>query len=411
MSGPDTYRVTMNRKSALFRLYPTLEQSAQMAQIAGACRFVYNLALEQRRAWYRPGRKFSFVSQCRELTALRAEVDWLRSCPAQTLQQALKDLDRAYQNWWSGRAAAPTPRKKGVNDNFRFPDPLSIKVERTGSSSGRVKLQKLGWIRLRGWKDIPGEIRNATVSHRAGQWHVAIQWQMEVPKPTETTFPAVGIDRGVTIFAALSDGTSIAPVNHGKKALQILRKAQRKVSRKKLGSNNRRKAVRRVAKIQLRVANARKDYLHKVSTDIAKSHGIVVVEALRVQSMTASAKGTQAEPGRGVRAKAGLNRAILVQGWGMFGRFLRYKLADRGGKLIEVRAAYTSQTCSCCGEVNASSRIDQARFVCVGCGHVAHADTNAAINILRRADSSLKPVEGHRGKRSVEAGTSLGLPA
>jgi hypothetical protein len=111
----------MNRKAALFRLYPTPEQRAQMARIAGACRFVYNVALEQRRDWYRPGRRFSFASQCREVTMLRAEVDWLKACPVHTLQQALKDLDRAYQNWWAGRAEPPTPRKKGINDSFRFP--------------------------------------------------------------------------------------------------------------------------------------------------------------------------------------------------------------------------------------------------------------------------------------------------
>jgi len=342
---------------------------------------------------------------------LRAEVDWLKACPAHTLQQALKDLDRAYQNWWAGRAEPPTPRKKGVNDSFRFPDPVSIKVERTGRSSGRIKLPKLGWVRLRGWRVIPGDICNATVSRRAGHWYVAVQWQQEAAEPVESPLPSVGIDRGITVFAALSDGTSIAPANHGKKAFKALRKAQRNLSRKRRGSSHRRKAIRRVAKIQLRAANARKDFLHKVSTDIAKNHGIVVVEALKVRNMSASAKGTLAEPGRKVRQKAGLNRAILDQGWGMFSRFLGYKLADRGGRLIEVPAAYTSQTCAACGVIDVASWLDQARFVCVACGHEANADTNAAINILRRADGALKPVEGHRTKRPVEAGTILEFAA
>jgi putative transposase len=325
---------------------------------------------------------------------LRSDVDWLRACPVHTLQQALKDLSRAYQNWWAGHADAPTPRCKGLNDSFRFPDPADIRLARTGRSSGRVRLPKLGFIRLRGWRAIPGAIRNATVSCRAGKWFLAVQWQRERPTPEPSVLPAVGIDRGVAVFAALSDGTSIAPVNHGKKALRALRRAQRALSRKKRGSANRRKARRRVAKMHQRVANARKDFLHKVSTDIAKSHGTVVVEALRVQDMTASAKGTAAKPGRNVRQKAGLNRAILDQGWGMFRLFLRYKLAERGGTLIEVPAAYTSQNCAACGIVDAASRRDRARFVCVGCGHEAHADTNAAINILRRAGSSSMLVEG-----------------
>jgi putative transposase len=384
------------RKANTYRLYPTPEQAQQMAQIAGSCRYVFNLALEQRRDWYRPGRKFNFASQCREVTALRAEVDWLKAAPVHTLQQALKDLDRAYQNWWAGRAGYPTPRKKGLNASFRFPDPVSIKVERTGNSSGRIKLPKLGWITLRGWYAIPGDICNATVSCRAGQWHVSVQWQREVAEPVPSSLPAVGIDRGIAVFAALSDGTNIAPVNHGKKALRALRKAQRNLSRKKRGSSNRRKAIRRVAKIQMRVANARKNFLHEQTTAIANNHGTVVLEALKVRNMSASAKGTAAEPGKMVRQKAGLNRAILDQGWGGFRIMLAYKLADRGGKLIEVTAAYTSQTCAECGVVDSRSRQNQARFVCTVCGHKANADTNAAIIILKRGlDKSLKPVEGH----------------
>jgi len=399
----------IERKANTYRLYPTPEQAQQMAQIAGSCRYVFNLALEQRRDWYRPGRKFNFASQCREVTMLRAEVDWLKAAPVHTLQQALKNLDRAYQNWWAGRADYPTPRKKGLNDSFRFPDPVSIKVERTGKSSGRVKLPKLGWIKLRGWYAIPGDVCNATVSHRAGQWHVAIQWQREAVEPMPSILPAVGIDRGVAVFAALSNGTNIAPVNHGKKALRALRKAQRSLSRKKRGSSNRRKAIRRVAKIQMRVANARKDFLHKRTTTITKNHGMVALEALKVRNMSASAKGTVAEPGKMVRQKAGLNRAILDQGWGGLRIMLAYKLAERGGSLIEVSAAYTSQTCAECGVVDAQSRQGQARFVCTGCGHEANADTNAAIVILKRGlDKSLKRVDGHLTKCTFRIVLSTG---
>lgn len=396
----------IERKAVLFRLYPTPEQATQMAQIAGACRFVYNLALEQRRDWYRPGRRFTFASQCREVTLLRAEVAWLKACPVHTLQQALRDLDQAYQNWWAGRAKAPTPRRKGLNDSFRFPDPVSLAVERTGASSGRVKLPKLGWVRLRGWTALPGTICTITVSRRAGHWFAAVQCEREVIEPAPSILPPVGIDLGVAVFAALSDGTSIAPANHGKTALEALRKAQRALARKARGSANRRKAVQRVAKLQRRVADARKDFLHKHSTIIAKNHGVVVVEALPVRSMSASAQGTATEPGRRVRQKAGLNRAILDQGWGLFRTMLAYKLAARGGKLVEVAAAYTSQTCAGCGHVDAANRPSQAVFACGRCGHRANADTNAAINILRRADGALTPVEGHRTKRPDEAGTS-----
>jgi putative transposase len=191
----------------------------------------------------------------------------------------------------------------------------------------------LGWVRLRGWYAIPGDICNATVSRRAGQWHVAVQWQREAAEPIPSVLPPVGIDRGVAVFAAMSNGANIAPVNHGKKALRALRKAQRNLSRKKRGSSNRLKAIRRVAKIQMRVANARKNFLHEQTTAIAQNHGTVVLEALKVRNMSASAKGTATEPGKMVRQKAGLNRAILDQGWGGFRIMLGYKLADRGGDL------------------------------------------------------------------------------
>ena len=287
-----------------------------------------------------------------------------------------------------------------------LPDPTSLRVERTGKKTGRIKLPKLGWVAFRGWYALPGMIRNITLSRRAGQWFASVQWEREVEGPVPSGLPAVGIDMGVAVFAAMSNGETVAPGNFGKKTLRALRKAQRAVSRKKKGSANRRKAVRRVQTLHARVANARKDFLHKLSTTIAKNHGTVVVEALQVRSMSASAKGTVEEPGRNVRQKSGLNRSILDQGWRMFRTLLGYKLADRGGKLVEVPAAYTSQTCSVCGRVDPANRASQARFVCTACGHTENADINAAKNILRRADSPLKPVEGHRIKRPVEAGST-----
>ncbi len=369
-----------------------------------------HVALEQRRDWWqrhkdRTGKSISFAGQCRELTDLRRDVDWLREAPIHPLQQALRDLDRAYQSFFSGRSGYPSPRRKGQHDSFRFPDPASLRVERTGKKTGRIKLPKLGWVAFRGWYALPGMIRNITLSRRAGQWFASVQWEREVEGPVPSGLPAVGIDMGVAVFAAMSDGETVAPGNFGKKTLRALRKAQRAVSRKKKGSANRRKAVRRVQTLHDRVANARKDFLHKLSTTIAKNHGTVVVEALQVRNMSVSAKGTAEQPGRNVRQKAGLNRSILDQGWRMFRTLLEYKLEERGGRLIEVPAAYTSQTCSGCGRVDPASRASQARFVCTTCGHTENADINAAKNILRRADCPLKPVEGHRIRRPVEAGS------
>jgi putative transposase len=391
------------RKAHVYRLYPTPEQATVLGQWVGAVRFTYNLALEQRRDWYRPGRQFNFASQCREVTALRAEVDWLRAVPVHPLQQAIKDLDRAYQNWWAGRAKAPTPRKRGLNDAMRFPAPKAFDFRRISRHVGEVKLPKLGWVQLRWDRAISGEVKNITVSRRAGIWQVAAQYEREVAEPEPCVLPAVGVDRGVAVFAALSDGTMVQPANHGKKALKALARAQRKLARKKKGSNNRRKQVRRIARLHMRISNARKDFLHKASTTVAKNHGAVVLEKLEVRNMVRSAAGTVETPGKNVRAKSGLNRSILDQGWGMFRTFLSYKLAERGGRLIEVPPHNTSRTCSACGAMDGASRNGQ-RFCCVSCGHEAHADTNAAIEILRRWGSPSLPVEGGR-KAPSEAGT------
>lgn len=392
------------RRACVYRLYPTAPQAATLSQWVGACRFVYNLALEQRRDWHRPGRNLGFGRQCQEITALRAEVDWLMAVPVHALQQAVRDLDRAFRNFFDHRFGYPRPRKRGANDSFRLPDPAYLRVERVGRSSGRVRIPKLGWIRLRGWRPPHGGIASITISRRAGQWFAAVQRESQFDKPAPSQLPAVGIDRGIAVFAALSDGTAIAPVNHGKKAARALRRAQRNLSRKQRGSANRRKAKLRVARVHLRVANARKDFLHKHSTAIAKSHGVVVIEALKIGNMTRSAAGTTEAPGANIRQKAALNRSILDQGWGMFRTMLAYKLAERGGRLVEVPAAYTSQTCVECGVIDAASRNGQ-RFLCTACGHETHADTNAAINILRRADGSVLPVEAS-GCRASEAGTS-----
>jgi putative transposase len=392
------------RKAHVYRLYPTPEQAETLGRWVGAVRATYNVALEQRQTFWRPGRRFNFASQCREVTELRADFDWLRDVPVHPLQQAVKDLDRAYQNWWAGRAQAPKPRKRGVNDTMRFPDPATFAFRRISRRMGAVKLPKLGWVRLRWDRAIPGTVKNITVARRAGIWTVAAQYEIETSDPASSSLPAIGIDRGVAVFTALSNGEMIAPVNAGKRALRALARAQRNLARKKRGSANWRKTAQRVARLHARVARTRKDFLHKASTAIAKNHGAVVLEKLEVRNMVRSAAGTKEKPGRNVRAKSGLNRSILDQGWGMFRTMLGYKLAERGGCLIEVPPQNTSRACSACGVVDAASRSGQ-RFKCVACGHEMHADTNAAINILRRWGTPSLPVEASH-ERAEEAGTS-----
>jgi putative transposase len=368
------------QRATLYRLDPTPEQATAFAQWAGACRFVYNLALEQRRDWGRKA-KLSYNQQQRELTPLRAEVDWLKAVPVHALQMAVRSLDNAFQRFFSGLGSFPKPRKKGQRDAFTLPDSSYLGFKRLNANRGAVKLPKVGWVKLLGYRPLGGELRLITISRKGGHWFASVAWRKEVKDPAISPLPSVGIDRGVAVFAALSTGGMVEPLNSFKAVRDKLAKLQVRLARKIRFSRNWIKQKAKITKLHLRAANARKDFLHKRSTEIAKSHGIVKIERLKVKNMTASAKGTVEEPGQNVAQKSGLNRTILDQGWGMFSGMLRYKLTERGGELQEVDPRFTSQRCSACGVIDKASRRNQSQFACISCGHSENADTNAAKNI------------------------------
>jgi putative transposase len=391
-------------KAHLFRLHPTPEQPVVLAQWVGAVRCAYNLALGQCREWHRSRRRLNFASQCREVAALRTEFDWRHDVPVHPMQQAVKDLDQAYRNWWAGRAHAPTPRRRGQHDVMCFPDPAALTFQRHSRRVGEVELPKLGWVRLRRNRAIAGEVKSTNVSRQAGTWQVAARYEHDILASKLSGLPAVGIDRGLIVFAALSDGTMIEPANHGKRALRALARAQRKLAQKNRSSTDRRTQARRVARLHRRVANARKAFPHKQSAIIARSHGLVVLDKLEVRNMIRSAAGTKEGPGTNVQAKSGLNRAILDQRWGMFIQFPIEKVAERGGMVDKMAARNSIREWSACALVNERSRNGE-RFRCMGHGHVEHADTNPAKVIKQRRDTALRPVKAS-DRRDVKAGIS-----
>ena len=365
-----------------FELRPSGDQQRQMRRFAGSCRFVFNKALALQKERYEQGeKKLGYAGLCKELTNWRnsTETAWLADAPVHPLQQKLKDLERAYSNFFAKRADFPRFKKKGQSDSFRYPDPKQIKFDQDNS---RVFLPKLGWLRYRNSRDVLGAVKNVTLSLSCGKWFVSIQTEREVDQPIPHG-DAVGIDMGVARFATLSDGTFYAPLNSFKRHQDRLRKAQQSMSRKQKFGNNWKKAKANVQKIHARIGNARRDYLHKTSTAISKNHAMVCIEDLRVQNMSRSAAGTTEQPGRNVRAKSGLNQSILDQGWFEFRRQLDYKLQWNGGWLIAVPPQYTSRTCPCCGHVSADNRQTQAQFLCVACGFEENADVVGAINVLR----------------------------
>jgi len=202
-----------------------------------------------------------------------------------------------------------------------------------------------------------------------------------VAEPAHESQSSIGIDMGIEKFAALSDGTFLTAPRPYKRLQKRLARLQRNVNRKTKGSANRKKAVLSVSKLHRKIGNIRRDFLQKASTTICKNHALIVIEDLKTSRMSRSAKGTVENHGRNVRAKSGLNRSILDQGWSEFRRMLEYKQGWLGGYVVAVRPHHTSQTCSACGVVDKDNRLTQAKFTCLSCGHTENADLNAAKNI------------------------------
>ena len=375
----------MIRKQAYkYKLQPCGAQERSNRKFSGACRFVFNKALALQKENYEAGNKFiTYVEMAKKLTEWRnsAETLWLSEAPCHSLQHALKDLDRAYKNFFAERAEFPRFKKKGGRSSFRYPDPQQIKLDQTNS---RIFLPKLGWVRYRKSREVLGELRNVTISGNGTKWFVSIQTEREVKSPLRRATTAIGIDVGIARFATLSNGEYIAPLKSFKNHQQRLAKYQRRMSRKVKFSKNWKKAKAKVQKVHTDITNARKDFLHKTTTTISKNHALVCVEDLQVRNMSKSASGTAEQPGKQVRQKSGLNRSILDQGWGVFRSQLEYKLEWNGGMLVAVPPQNTSLTCPNCGYISKENRKSRAKFECMSCKYKNHADIVGAINILER---------------------------
>ena len=239
-------------------------------------------------------------------------------------------------------------------------------------------MPKAGWVRFRWSRPVPPTVKSYRVTmDRAGRWHLAFAVIPE-PIPAPGNGQAVGIDRGVTVSAALSTGELLhAPALTGPERRRV-RRLQRTLARARRGSNRRGQVRHALARLRARERDRRKDWAEKASTGIARRFDLIRVEDLKIGNMTRSAKGTAAAPGRNVRAKAGLNPEILRSGWGLLVR----RLADKApGRVQKIKPEFTSQRCSACGQVDADSRQSQARFACTACGYACNADVNAAQNI------------------------------
>ncbi len=354
-------------------------QEAILLRHCSDARYVWNLCVEQDRE-YRSGRGPTpgFAERCRQLTEARADNSWLAAGSVTVQQQAIRDHATAMTAFFNGTCGRPGWRKAGRHEGFRVIAVKPAHVRRLSRKTGQVLVPKAGWVRFRWSRAIPDGAGSFRVTRdRAGRWHLAFA---VIPDPVQApgTGEVAGVDRGVTVTAALSTGELLTVPGLSGRERRRLVKFQRKLAKATRGSSRRGKAKLEIAKLKARETDRRKDWAEKTSTALARRFDVIRVEDLKVERMTRSAKGTVEKPGRNVARKAGLNREIRAAGWGMLIRRLEQKAP---GRVEKVPAAYTSQRCSACGHVDRNSRESQATFRCTACGYACNADVNAARNI------------------------------
>jgi putative transposase len=353
------------RKVYRFRMRPTKAQEGGLYRMAGARRFIYNWALSRRKSYYAEHAKgISARELSSELTALKskAETLWLKEADSQMLQQALRDVDRAFDAFFERRSRFPRLRsKKGGHFTFRIPQ--RVRVE-----DGRVYVPKVGWVRIRQSRELEGTTKSATFKRDAtGHWYVALTTEFEIPdvEPPAPVNP-VGVDLGLKDLFVLSDGERVRAPRFARTAERRLGRVQKDLSRKKPGSRRREKAKRRVARVHRKVSNQRNDLLHNLTTDLTWEYDCVCVEDLNTKGL----------------AKTKLSRSVLDAAFGEFVRQVEYKATWSFKRSVRVGRFFPStKLCSECGKVNVNVTLSDRTWVC-DCGTQHDRDLNAARNIL-----------------------------
>jgi len=369
------------RKAFKFRLKVSTETDQKLKNYTGGCRFVWNKALAlnlERLNQKQPILRYDALDFWSKLWKHSDEYGFLKDLPSQVLQQKLMDLDKAFKDAFDKNQPLkriPVFKRKGQSNADKIRYPQGFKIEQ---QTNRVFLPKIGWVRYRNSRKIIGTPKNVTVSRKGKHWYVSIQVEYETEIKPHQSKSAVGIEMGVKRFVTLSDGAFFEPLNSFKKSAEKLATLQRKLSHKKKLSKNWFKQKAKITKHHEKIAAARCDYLHKISTQICENQAVICIEDLKIKNMSKAAKL------KNIRQKSGLNKAILDQGWGMFFEMLEYKQDWNGGILIKVPPQYTSQECPRCHHIAKANRRTQAEFVCVECHYTNHADVVGAINVLTR---------------------------
>ena len=366
-----------------------------MLKFSGANRFAWNKALKKNLFLLEHKKPILWYQEMNFWLTLWKKSDeygFLRQAHSQSLQQTLKQLERAFKDGFDKTQPLkrlPKVKRKHHHNSFSYPQ--GFKLEQ---NDNQVFLPKIGWVKYRNSRQVIGDLKNCTVSRRGKHWYVSIQVEYEASIKLHQSTSMVGVDMGVKRFVTLSDGSFIEPLNSFRKWEKKLAFAQRRLSKKVKFSANWEKQKQKITRLHEHIANARLDFLHKTSTEISKNHAMIVVEDLKVRNMSKSAKGHAEQHGKNVKAKSGLNKSILDQGWGMFVQMLEYKQAWSGGDVLRVPPHHTSQTCPCCNHVSSENRQSQSAFVCTECGFNENADLVGALNVLARGHRVLACGEG-----------------
>jgi putative transposase len=386
------HETTKRCRTFRYRLHPTFRQNQALLHQLDYQRELYNAALEERvGAWKWERRSVSYVDQCRTLTGLRVVRPEVLASGVTLCRGTLKRLDRAFAAFYRRvkHGEAPGfPRFKSARrfDSLQWEDTSGWKVK---TESRRLYLLGIGEVKANYHRPLMGAPKAITVKREGTKWWVSIRC-VDVPAmPLAPTGREVGVDLGIANLVATSDGELIVGEHFGSRARVQLALAQRELATKQRGSNRRHRQVDVVARLHRRVANQRSNAAHQLSRRLVNDYDLIVLEDLAITHMVRApkAKPDPGNPGafvpNGAKAKAGLNRSIIDAGWGTLASLLSYKAESAGRTVVTVDPRHTSQTCAECGHVAAGNRVNQAVFCCLACGHRAHADVNAARNILR----------------------------
>ena len=377
------------RKSFQFRIYPTKNQEVKLISTLNTCRYLYNDALAERKdqakfnklvsdwqlfPWGKP-EWINYYDQANTLS--KSKTDFQKQAYAHTLQNVLKRVERSFNNFFRG---AGYPRFQGRNryDSFTYPDAYGIGYKIT--DDGKLKLSKIGEIKIKQHRNIEGQVKTCTIKRDADQWYASFSVIVDPEQPLTSNGLSIGIDVGLKSLVTLSNGEQIEPPKYLRKSEEKLVKAQQELSRKKRGSSNRNKQRIEVARIHRTIRNQRKDFTHKLSSHLVKTYDTIVFEKLQIKNMVKNHH---------------LAKSISDAGWGQLIEYTKFKAEYAGRVVFLVNPRNTSKECSMCGHIQ-KMPLSQRTYNCPECGNHMDRDHNAAINILQLIGQDmpkLTPVE------------------